>query len=168
MYRYAVLVTKAVIPKAFWGSDTNFKHVLRRERFIPRHLTLAIYTTFNADVKNFITCRRYESLSLHHIVQGFSTSACEWLMPPGSGECQTRVTVSDALKRRELLEDFLFWYFDSFLLPLLKVCFHSMRTSPIHVLMSHERLHSTLRNHPLFGITSSTSVRTTGSFFVRL
>jgi telomerase reverse transcriptase len=79
-------------------------------------------------VKGFIACRRYESLSLHHIVQGFSTSACEWLTPPGTGEKQTRVPVSDALKRRELLEDFLFWYFDSFLLPLLKVCFHFVRT----------------------------------------
>lgn len=29
--------------------------------------------------------------------------------------------MSDSLKRRELLEDFLFWYFDSFVLSLLKV-----------------------------------------------
>ncbi len=42
-------------------------------------------------------------------------------MPPGSGEKQTRISVSDAAKRRELLEDFLYWYFDSFVLPLLKV-----------------------------------------------
>ncbi|KAF8206272.1 hypothetical protein K438DRAFT_1457948, partial [Mycena galopus ATCC 62051] len=34
VYRYAVLVTKAVIPKVFWGSETNFKHVLRRECFM--------------------------------------------------------------------------------------------------------------------------------------
>jgi len=73
-------------------------------------------------VKDFIACRRFESLTLHHILQGFSTSACEWLMPPGrAAQHQSRVSVSDALKRRELLEDFLFWYFDSFLLPLLKV-----------------------------------------------
>ncbi|KAF7374776.1 Telomerase reverse transcriptase [Mycena sanguinolenta] len=117
VYRFAVLISKAVIPKAFWGSESNFKHVLRH-------------------VKTFITCRRYESLSLHHIVQGFSTSDCEWLMPPGTGARQMRVPVSDALKRRELLEDFLFWYFDSFLLPLLKTTFYVTESSALrnHVL----------------------------------
>lgn len=111
-----------MIPKAFWGSDANFKHVLGRERFRSALFAEIQTAFFHADVKDFIACRRYESLSLHHIVQGFSTSACDWLMPPGTGERQTRVPVSDALKRRELLEDFLFWYFDSFLLPLLRVC----------------------------------------------
>ena len=76
------------------------------------------------DVKDFITCRRHETLSLHNILQSFSTSDCDWLVPPGPGALkQTRVSVSDALKRRELLEDFLFWYFDSFVLPLLRVLF---------------------------------------------
>lgn len=70
-----------------------------------------------------ITARRYETLSLHHVLQDFQTSDCEWLMPFGEGaRAQTRVSVSDSLKRRELLEEFFFWYFDSFLIPLLKVC----------------------------------------------
>jgi telomerase reverse transcriptase len=34
---------------------------------------------------------------------------------------QRRVPVTDSLKRRELLEEFIFWYFDSFVLPLLRV-----------------------------------------------
>jgi telomerase reverse transcriptase len=43
-------------------------------------------------------------------------------MPPGEGiRKQTRVSVTDSLKRRELIEEFIFWYFDSFLLPLLRV-----------------------------------------------
>ena len=33
-----------------------------------------------------------------------------------------RHSVSDALKRRELLEDFMYWFYESFILPLLKVC----------------------------------------------
>jgi hypothetical protein len=134
------------------------------------HLMTPAFMPNTADVKKFISCRRYESLSLHHIVQGFSTSACEWLMPPGTGAGQTRVSVSDALKRRELLEDFLFWYFDAFLLPLLKVCsILRVPCSPFHVLTSPiERLHSTLQNRPPFGIMSSTFARTTGSFSVRL
>lgn len=43
-------------------------------------------------------------------------------MPSGDGKNQTRVSVSDALKRRELLEDFMFWFFDSFVISLLRVC----------------------------------------------
>jgi telomerase reverse transcriptase len=69
-------------------------------------------------VKEIIYARRFETITLHRILQGFSTSECDWLMPPGP---QLRVSVSDALKRRELLEEFLFWYFDGFILPLLKV-----------------------------------------------
>lgn len=73
-------------------------------------------------MKEFISCRRYETLNLHHVLQNFSTTACDWLIPPGPGILQQgRVSVSDSLKRRELLEDFLFWYFDSFVLQLLKV-----------------------------------------------
>jgi len=69
----------------------------------------------------FISCRRYETLSLHHVLQKFSTADCDWLIPPGLGGLQQgRVSVSDALKRRELLEDFLFWYFGSLVLPLLR------------------------------------------------
>ena len=40
---------------------------------------------------------------------------------------QTRVPVTDTLKRREVLEEFLFWYFDSFVLPLLKVWLFLLR-----------------------------------------
>jgi telomerase reverse transcriptase len=51
-------------------------------------------------------------------------------MPPGQvAQRQSRVSVTDALKRRELLEEFLFWYFTSFLLPLLKVCHLGMHMS---------------------------------------
>lgn len=55
-------------------------------------------------------------------MQGFSIGMCDWLMPPGSGQRQARVSVSDSLKRRELLEDFVYWFFESFILTLLKVC----------------------------------------------
>ncbi|KAF7424166.1 hypothetical protein PC9H_009469 [Pleurotus ostreatus] len=111
VYRYVAAITHCVIPKAFWGSEANY-------RLIMRH------------VKRFITCRRYETLSLHCVLQGFSTAACEWLMPPGEkAQKQRRVSVSDSLKRRELLEEFLFWYFDGFILPLLKTTFYITESS---------------------------------------
>ncbi|KAG5342247.1 hypothetical protein C0989_004091 [Termitomyces sp. Mn162] len=118
VYRYVVLVTKSVIPKAFWGNGSNFKLVMKY-------------------VEEFIQCRRFETLTLHHILHGFSTSACDWLMPPGEpARRQSRVSVSDALKRRELLEEFIFWYFDSFVSCLLKNNFYITETSAFrnHVL----------------------------------
>lgn len=75
-----------------------------------------------ADVKEFIVARRFETMSLHHVLQRFSTSDCDWLIPPGLPGCHHgRVPVTDSLKRRELLEEFMFWYFDSFVTPLIKV-----------------------------------------------
>jgi len=82
-------------------------------------LTASAYIT---DVKEFISGRRHETLTLHYVLQGFSIAECYWLIPPGLGmKKQGRVSVTDALKRRELLEEFMFWYFDSFVLPLIKV-----------------------------------------------
>jgi telomerase reverse transcriptase len=121
VYRYVALVTKVVIPKAFWGCDKNFKLILHRMTYSlvePYFLRVR----YRPDVKDFINCRRFETLSLHHILQGFSTSECDWLMPSGlAARNQPRVSVTDALKRKELLEDFVFWYFDSFVSSLLKV-----------------------------------------------
>lgn len=109
--RYAILVTKAVIPKAFWGCERNFKVV-------------------QGYIKELIVCRRYETSTLHHVLQGFSTSECDWLIPPGEGaRKQHRVSVTDSLKRRELLEEFLFWFYDSFLLPLLRTTFYVTESS---------------------------------------
>lgn len=75
----------------------------------------------DTDVKLFITSRRYEGINLHNVLQGFSIGECDWLLPPRNLELQTNPSQAESLKRRELLEEFLFWYFDSFVLPLLKV-----------------------------------------------
>lgn len=68
-------------------------------------------------------------MSLHDILQGFSTSECDWLLPPGNPELQHRSNVAESLKRRQLIEDFIFWYFDSFLLPLLQTTFYVTESS---------------------------------------
>ncbi|KAJ2926818.1 hypothetical protein H1R20_g10287, partial [Candolleomyces eurysporus] len=106
VFRYVVLVTNAIIPKSFWGSKKN-------------------YTLVMHNVRKFIEARRFESFSIHFLLQGFSTADCDWLMPPGEkAKAQGRVCVSDSLKRRELLEEFMFWYFDGFLMPLFKTTFY--------------------------------------------
>ncbi|KAJ3546316.1 hypothetical protein NMY22_g2104 [Coprinellus aureogranulatus] len=111
VFRYAKLVTNAVIPKAFWGNEANYRLVLK-------------------NMKRFVELRRYETLTIHELLQGFSTSACEWLMPSGKkAHLQGRVDVSDTMKRRELLKEFMFWYFDGFLMPLLKTTFYITESS---------------------------------------
>ena len=74
---------------------------------------------FTSAVKDFISYRRYETMSLHSIMQGLSTTTCRWTV---YGTAQTaHIPLSDSIKRRELLEEFIVWYFGSFVVPLLRV-----------------------------------------------
>jgi len=90
------------------------------------------------DIREFIELRRFETMSLHHVLQEIKISKCKWLEPVPTDdkhEEQTNVAradekpkkkhtnVTDSLKRREIFEELVFWYFNSFLLPLLSVGF---------------------------------------------
>ncbi|KAJ8072353.1 Telomerase reverse transcriptase [Marasmius tenuissimus] len=110
VYRFVVQVVQSVIPKAFWGNKDNFEQICQH-------------------IKTFVTARRYDKVSLHLVLQGFSTAACDWLLPPGNGTKQQSVPVTDSLKRRELLEDFLFWVFDSFIVSLIRTTFYVTESS---------------------------------------
>jgi telomerase reverse transcriptase len=68
----------------------------------------------------FLRQRRHETCTLHSLLQGFKVMDCAWLAPAGFVP-GARVTEGDARKRRELLAEFLWWLFDGFLIPLLKV-----------------------------------------------
>ena len=75
------------------------------------------------DAKQLISGRRHECMNLHNTIQGFSTSECDWLLPRGKRGSVHHLnqSMAEMKKRRELLEEFLFWYFDQFLIPLLRV-----------------------------------------------
>ena len=63
-------------------------------------------------------------MSLHTVMQGIRTSECEWLLPVSltSGKLKLlRHTPAETHKRDELMREFIFWYFDQFLVPLLRV-----------------------------------------------
>ncbi|KAG8948061.1 hypothetical protein FRC04_010103 [Tulasnella sp. 424] len=49
---------------------------------------------------------------------------CDWLIPDSPNAQARRPSVSDDLKKRELLNEFIYWFFDSFVLPLLKNTFY--------------------------------------------
>lgn len=72
---------------------------------------------------------------------------------------QSRVSVTDALKRRELLEEFIFWYFDSFLIPLLKV------TTNMSLSLRGVILTSDVISQTTFYITESSAFRNRVLYF---
>lgn len=120
-------VLSHLIPHGFWGSgDTRTEN----ER------------VFHQNVDHFIKLRRFETLSLHEVSQGIKvipTTVClclcllqeaktaqisniAWLKPLGS--TNTRMSQSDTKKKWEIFHEFLYYLFDSLLIPLLRANFH--------------------------------------------
>lgn len=132
----------------------------------PSSRVLVSLTTFPIDIKDFICSRRYESLTLHGVLQGIKHSSMAWTEAPTKPSKMPQTTVSDTLKRRELMEEFMYWYFDSFLMPLLKV--HYLKRS------SHEptyRIYRQLSIAPSLQLIETeffSFARMTGSTYVNL
>ncbi|GAA5952834.1 hypothetical protein JCM3765_002979 [Sporobolomyces pararoseus] len=115
---YIQAVVRDVIPRAFWGSDRNAKLVMKH-------------------ISRFLRMRRFESISLHSLLQGFSILDCEWLDPAVSifspdkiderGTPTVKSKSIDAVemeRRKELLAEFLHWVFDSFVTDLVRTAFY--------------------------------------------
>ncbi|KAJ5804517.1 uncharacterized protein N7518_000820 [Penicillium psychrosexuale] len=107
-------VIQKLIPRQFWGVGpdgiSNFKLVLRH-------------------VDRFIKLRRFESLSLHEVCKGVKITSIPWLAPPQvqtslPSETRSKIALSDLHKRTELLHEFMFWIFDSLLIPLIRSHFY--------------------------------------------
>ncbi|QRW13350.1 telomerase reverse transcriptase [Ceratobasidium sp. AG-Ba] len=106
--RYIKVVVDEVIPHAFWGSVANRKLI-------------------DAHIQKIVTQRRFETLTLHALMQNLSVADCDWL-----GDTKDRrVCQSDALKRAELFREFIYWFFDSFLMPLVRASFYVTETSAL-------------------------------------
>ncbi|CEQ41347.1 SPOSA6832_03072 [Sporobolomyces salmonicolor] len=106
--RYVQAVVQEVIPRDFWGSAANFKLVQK-------------------NIATFLRLRRYETLSIHAILQGFALLDCDWLRPDSSSRQKNfsqRPNALDFEKRRELLAEFLFWFFDGFVTELVRTAFY--------------------------------------------
>jgi telomerase reverse transcriptase len=114
-------VISKVIPNDFWGAETN-KHMI-------------LYW-----IDQFVLLRRFESLTLHQVTQKLQVrrvsgilaqpiftilqiSTLSWLRRPGS-HATTKMSKSDVDKRREIFLEFVYWVFDSFLIPLVRSNFY--------------------------------------------
>ena len=69
-------------------------------------------------VKDVISSRRYETITLHGALQGFRLMDCRWL---DVGDNSKHAPPSEHAKRRELIEELLYWYISCFVIPLLRV-----------------------------------------------
>ncbi|KAL9578805.1 MAG: hypothetical protein Q9212_005488, partial [Teloschistes hypoglaucus] len=97
-----------VIPKDFWGQAADG---CRNKDVIM------------GKINQFIRLRRFESLTLHAICQDLKISSMAWLAPPHLGEAN-HISSSDLGKRKEILHEFLYYLFDSFLIPLIRSNFY--------------------------------------------
>ncbi|PIA90296.1 Telomerase reverse transcriptase [Cercospora beticola] len=75
-----------------------------------------------SNVDTFVRLRRYETLSLHDVVQKMSLDV-DWLQPQNQDR-GARLSATDFAKRKELMSEILYYLFDSFLIPLIRGHFH--------------------------------------------
>ncbi|RDL40109.1 uncharacterized protein BP5553_00088 [Venustampulla echinocandica] len=107
-------VLTRLIPKEFWGTGQVQAH---NEKI------------FSHNVHRFIELRRFENLTLHELSQGLQISTIEWLEPPNCAG--NKLAKSDLNKRMEIFHEFLYYIFDSILIPLIRTNFH-VTESNIH------------------------------------
>ncbi|KAL8822756.1 MAG: hypothetical protein Q9191_006514 [Dirinaria sp. TL-2023a] len=97
-----------LIPDHFWGEGDDGKDNKTHIMFY---------------VDRFVHLRKFESLSLHTVFQGVKMKAITWLSPPRSEGAQ-KMALSDMQKRTEIFLEFLYYLFDSLLIPLIRSNFH--------------------------------------------
>ncbi|KAG0021836.1 hypothetical protein BGZ80_001610 [Entomortierella chlamydospora] len=75
----------------------------------------------------FIHLKKFEAMSLQYVLQGFKMSDCQWLQDSRLHDPDSRVShtpPSASNKQHEILNEFIYWLFDGFLIPLLKASFY--------------------------------------------
>ncbi|KAG7420896.1 Telomerase reverse transcriptase [Fusarium oxysporum f. sp. rapae] len=73
-------------------------------------------------VDSFIRLRRFETMSLHEITQNMKIAKISWLQSPVLGDQKPSKT--DTAKRLEIFNEFIYFVFDSLLIPLIRNTFY--------------------------------------------
>lgn len=104
-------VLRKLIPPQFFGTGEDG---LANKRVIFTH------------VDRFVRMRRFESLNLHEVCQGLKITCTPWLATPQalSSPQRPKLCRSDMQKRTELLHEFIYFLFDSVVIPLLRTNFY--------------------------------------------
>jgi telomerase reverse transcriptase len=105
VYKLCHSIIERVFAKSWFGSDHNRQHMLQK-------------------VKQLIELRRGESFSLHQVMQGLRVNDFKWLalnnIPANPREAKIR---------EALLQDWIIWFFEGFLIPLLRTTFYVTEAS---------------------------------------
>jgi telomerase reverse transcriptase len=107
-------VLSKLIPRELFGAGDDGTH---NQQSVLRYVDV------------FIRLGRYESLSLHEVWQGLKLGCIEWLRPPAvnpeeTGKETPKLSMSDTQKRKEILLEFVYYIFDSLLIPLIRSNFY--------------------------------------------
>ncbi|RGP76336.1 telomerase reverse transcriptase [Fusarium sporotrichioides] len=105
-------VLSRIVPDSFWGGEDVGKHNK---------------STVMRNVDHFIRLRRFETMSLHEITQDLKIAEISWLQPHNSGAQKPNRT--DTEKRLEIFHEFLYFVFDSLLIPLIRNNFYVTESS---------------------------------------
>ena len=78
------------------------------------------------NVDSFIKMRRYENISLHSVCNNMKVTEIAWLIPPSLQHQSAKHNLSllDFQKRTELLHEFVYYIFDSIVIPLIRTNFY--------------------------------------------
>lgn len=121
---FARAVLKNILPKGFLGGPDGDEAGDANREALMRY------------VDNFVHLRRFEKMSLHEVAQGIKVTSIPWLaFPHAHGETTTTTTTtrtvsaSDLEARRGLLNELLYYVFDSLLIPLLRTNFYVTESS---------------------------------------
>ena len=104
-------VLSRIIPDGFWGIEEDQAH--NKQLFLN-------------NVDRFVKLRRFESMSLHDVMHSMKISNIPWLSLTST---TARGSQSDTHKRLELFYEFLYYIFDSLLIPLIRCNFHVTESS---------------------------------------
>jgi len=79
-------------------------------------------------VAKMINLRRFENISLHSVMDGLRITDIPWLAPP-TASTTAKLSLTDFRKRTELLAEFVYWFFDSIVVHLIRTNFYATETS---------------------------------------
>jgi telomerase reverse transcriptase len=79
-------------------------------------------------IDNFVRLRRYETISLHDVVQGITLNDIQWLALPKAVQ-KSKMSKPDFETRKDILAELLYYVFDSYLVPLIWSHFYVTESS---------------------------------------
>ncbi|EPY49626.1 telomerase reverse transcriptase 1 protein Trt1 [Schizosaccharomyces cryophilus OY26] len=103
VYAFLRSVILKVFPKAVWGTTHVFNLVMQK-------------------LKTFLQLTRFETITLHFLMQKIPITSISWIR---LGENDSKkLCLSDYEKRKQIFSEFMYWFFNTFVVSLLQSFFY--------------------------------------------